>query len=132
MAGVACWKREHGLPVVDPERERLVRAAFIHDAVERAVRSHDAERVIDAQLSASRRLQTELLARWGAGDEEPGACEDLQHVLRPRIDAATRELIDAMTVAEETPPDDLQRDLRRCTDDDESPLRDALSPWLEH
>lgn len=98
MPAVAYTKYRKDLPVDDPTREAQAEQAFVSAAKERGIRKPLATRVILAQFEAAKRVQRRLIRQWTSGTrpvpDHPPA--DLATDLRPRIDAATNQLLDAL------------------------------------
>jgi chorismate mutase-like protein len=100
MDDVARHKWNAGLPIAAPEREAALLEAVTTVAVAKGLPEDYARDVIAAQIDASRALQTALFERWQAsGQGNFVAVPDLNTVQRPRIDAATRNLLDAVAAA---------------------------------
>lgn len=94
---VARDKHRTQAPVHDPVREAAILAALSVRAAEHGVRMERAEAFFAAQIAASRQVQNELLARWAAGEPLPaGTPPDLKTELRPRLDALTDRMLDAL------------------------------------
>jgi len=97
MEGVARYKWNHGLPVTDPTREAALLTAKLPRATSLGLPAVYAQRVLEAQLSASRLLQISLTAQWAAQHRGAFAdVPDLATAQRPLIDAATDHLIERL------------------------------------
>lgn len=97
---VARDKQRSGAAVYDPVREAAILANLTARAADRGLPREEAESFFAAQIAASRQVQTELLARWAAGDPLPaGKPMNLQTELRPRLDALTDPLLAALLQA---------------------------------
>lgn len=94
---VARDKQRTGAPVHDPARETAILADLSARAADHGLARGDVEAFFAAQIAASRQVQTELLARWSAGEPLPtGTPLDLKTELRPRLDALTGPLLDTL------------------------------------
>jgi chorismate mutase len=127
---VAFAKHHSGAPVHDPAREAELLAGIVAQAVERGLDAAEAERVFSAQLAASRRAQEELLEAWRAGQPPPDRPPpELRRELRPRLDALTPRLLDALS-APRSPA--LPADLARALDSagfSPAVISLATGPW---
>jgi chorismate mutase len=97
VAGDVAWTKQiSGSPVRDAAREAAVLGRVTALAEERGMDPAAAREFIEGQLAASRQWQEARLERWRGGEAlPPGAAPDLAGELRPRMDLATRELMDA-------------------------------------
>jgi len=97
VAGDVAWaKQASQAPVRDAAREAAVLGRVADLAKEHGADPAAAREFVEAQMAASRQWQGELLERWRAGEPlPPGTAPDMAAELRPRMDLATRELIDA-------------------------------------
>ncbi|MDF3056099.1 MAG: chorismate mutase [Rariglobus sp.] len=94
---VARAKQHSGAPVHDPAREAAILATLTAQATGKGLPRDDAELFFTAQITASRQVQTELLAGWAKGvPVPPGPPFDLRTELRPRLDDVTRRLLDVL------------------------------------
>jgi chorismate mutase len=97
---VAAAKRLSGTAVADPAREQAVIDATVAAALAQGVDPVAAERIMRAQITASKRVQRALLARWrGHPDEAPTTAPDLARSVRPRLDAVDARLVPAIGAA---------------------------------
>jgi chorismate mutase len=97
---VAETKWNSGQPIADPPREAKVVVAFVTQAAGRGLPPGFARAFIQAQIAASRLVQSELHAAWRAAGRGPFAAPpDLQRDLRPRFDALTQALVAALAAA---------------------------------
>lgn len=96
MPDVAYAKFVSGAPVDDPAREAQAAAAFVATAVAGGVPEEIAQEVITNQFEAAKAVQTRLISQWRSGESPApsGTPADLSTQLRPRIDAATTDLVD--------------------------------------
>lgn len=94
---VARSKHRSGAAVHDPVREAAILASLTDQAATRGLPRKDAEAFLTAQIAASRQVQTELLARWAAGESIPaGEPLNLRTEIRPRLDDVTSRLLDSL------------------------------------
>lgn len=97
---VAASKWLSGKAVADPAREQAVVDATIAAAKADGVDPVAAERIIRAQITASKQVQYALIARWHAHpDEAPTTAPDLTTSVRPRINAVDARLVPAIGAA---------------------------------
>jgi len=97
MDDVARYKWNNAQPIVDPEREAALLERISGEAVALGVPQDYAERVVAAEIAASRTLQLELIAVWQRQQHPPFAdVPDLTTVQRPAIDTATRQLLEEL------------------------------------
>jgi chorismate mutase len=101
IAREVAWTKYHsGAPVLDPEREAALLSALIAEGRARGLDTARIEDFFTAQIAASREVQTELLFAWAAGAAKPDhAPLDLRADIRPRLDALTPRLLDALPAA---------------------------------
>ena len=100
MSAVAAAKWPSHAPVTDPGRE----AAVIHAAGERALAVGLAREPVEAffavQIAAARDVQEKLTVHWQRdGFDYQGPSLRLAEDLRPRLDALTQRLLDALYLA---------------------------------
>lgn len=97
LAGDIAWFKFHtGAAVRDPAREEAVLARITSDAAIRGIEHSLAREFFEAQLAASRQWQQDCLDRWRAGQPPPpGTPPDLTTIIRPRMDEATRDVLEA-------------------------------------
>lgn len=97
---VAEAKWNSGQPIADPPREAKVVVAFVTRAAGHDLPPGFARAFIQAQIAASRLVQSELHAAWRAAGRGPFAAPpDLQRDLRPRFDALSQALVEALAAA---------------------------------
>jgi cyclohexadienyl dehydratase len=100
MEEVAQYKWNAGLPIADPDRESALLERATAAAVAIGLPEDYARRALAAQIEASRALQMALFDRWRATGQTPfDGVSDLASVQRPRIDAATTHLLEALESA---------------------------------
>ena len=97
---VARWKWNHHADIEDAVRERQVIESVSTQAVALGVPRRFAEAFFRAQIEASKTVQRELFMGWevmktGTLSDAP----DLQAVTRPKIDAATTQLVHALATS---------------------------------
>ncbi len=106
MPAVAQIKFVNGRPITDREREELMVEEFRNQAHARGILPDFAERVIRAQIAASKQVQTELYEQWAkappSNDEQ---LRDLAADLRPSIDAVNERILIAMQLLGGCPND---------------------------
>lgn len=97
LAGDIAWsKYQSGSAVRDPAQEEAVLYTIHQQAAARGLDPLPVREFFQAQLAASRQWQQECMDRWKNGEPlPPGTPPDLATVLRPRMDVATAELLDA-------------------------------------
>ncbi|QOD43985.1 gamma subclass chorismate mutase AroQ [Clavibacter zhangzhiyongii] len=97
---VAASKWLSGKAVADPAREQAVIDATVAAAEADGVDPVAAERIMRAQIEASKQVQVALIARWHAHLEEaPTTAPDLTTSVRPRINAVDARLVPAVGAA---------------------------------
>lgn len=96
MAEVAAWKRERGQPVVDVAREREVLDRWEASAGALGVDRAAARAFMEAQISAARARQENLMADWSAGRSAPPRARDLAREIRPELDRIGGDLLAAV------------------------------------
>ena len=97
MPAVAQVKFVQQRPITDPTREQAVIEEFRAQAQARGIRPEFAERVIVAQLDASKWIQSTLHQRWAQmPPDESEELKDLVQELRPAVDAATERILVAL------------------------------------
>jgi chorismate mutase-like protein len=97
MHDVARWKWTARKPIDDPEREAALLARIVVQATNRGIDAEVARRFFEDQFAAAKIIQRADFDQWtqekhGPFDNVP----DLATVQRPRIDAATEELLEAL------------------------------------
>jgi chorismate mutase len=100
MHDVARRKWADKAPIEDPDRE----AALLRDIADRGTAlgldPSTTRAFFGAQIEAAKLVQRADFRRWEAGHRGPDAeAPDLAGVLRPRIDALNRDLLDALVQA---------------------------------
>ncbi len=97
---VAASKYLSGKAVADPAREQAVVDATIAAAKADGVDPVAAERIIRAQITASKQVQYALIAFWHANPAQaPTTAPDLTTSVRPRINAVDARLVPAIGAA---------------------------------
>ncbi|MDP1798906.1 MAG: gamma subclass chorismate mutase AroQ [Planctomycetaceae bacterium] len=97
MPAVAQNKFHHQRPISDRGREAELVDQFRLQAANRGIQPDFAEKVIRAQIEASKLIQTELHAQWqDHPPSEDTLLRDLVQDLRPSIDLATERLLAAL------------------------------------
>lgn len=101
IAREVAWTKHHsGAPVFDPEREASLLASLIAEGRARGLDPARVEDFFTAQIAASREVQTELLFAWASGAPRPEHPPlDLRADIRPRLDALTPRLLEALPAA---------------------------------
>lgn len=103
----AKWNED--LPIEAADRESVVVANFEGLAQEKGVSGELARSFIEAQIVASKIVQTELFAAWRA--DRRAAFEvspDLKGEIRPQLDLLTRSLVEALQAYNEVEGRDFQ------------------------
>jgi chorismate mutase len=100
MHDVARWKWAAKAPIEDPGRE----AALLRDVAERGkalgLDPATTRAFFAAQIEAAKLVQRADFRRWEDNPQaQPTEAPDLAGVLRPRIDALNRRLLEALTLA---------------------------------
>src|SRR5262249_33478559 len=97
---VARYKWNHDLPVFDAQREAVVIEHTTAAAVALGIPHDYAERVVAAQIAASRDRQQASIDRW-RGERHPAFADvpDLATAQRPALDRATTELLAQLSAA---------------------------------
>jgi len=91
---VARYKWNHGLPVLDAEREAAVLERTTNAAAALGIPQDYARRVIGGQIAASRDRQQASIDVWRRQQHGRFAdVPDLSHVQRPALERATTELL---------------------------------------
>ena len=110
LAREVAWAKFHsGAPVHDPVREAAILADLVAQGRERGLDPVRVEAFFTAQIAASREVQTELLAGWLAMSRKQAPPRpahpplDLRADIRPRLDALTPRLLDALVLLSATP-----------------------------
>ena len=109
MPDVAWTKYEQKTPVDDPARDAAVTASFVKSATAQQIPADVASAVIAAQIESAKRVQRSLIQQWGTGVTPIPTSQPLNidKDLRPKIDAATNQLLHGMvTFLALTPPTD--------------------------
>lgn len=97
MEDVARYKWNQRLPIEDLPREAQLIAGLARQAGERGVDAAWATAFFRAQIEAAKTLQRDYFARWEAAGAGPfAAVPDLTLELRPRLDALTPRLLQAL------------------------------------
>ncbi len=99
IAREVAWSKFHsGDPVHDPQREFDLVTELIRQGNALGLDSVAIKAFFEAQLAASREVQTELLAAWADGTAPKPATPplDLAADLRPRLDALTPTLLEGI------------------------------------
>lgn len=103
MHDVARWKWNHQQEIADPAREQAFLEAMADKAKEKGVDQDLVRRCFRAQIEAAKLIQQAEFDAWKAEQRGPFAdVPDLQKELRPRIDALSQELLDALIKAQST------------------------------
>jgi chorismate mutase len=100
MHDVARWKWAARAPIEDPDRE----AALLRDVAEKGsalgLDPATTRAFFGAQIEAAKLVQRADFGRWEVDQHGPDAkAPDLAGVLRPRIDALNRDLLEALSQA---------------------------------
>lgn len=97
MPAVAHVKFVQQRPITDRVREQELTDDFRSQAQARGIRPEYAERVITAQLEASKLIQSKLYEQWTQSPpSDSDTLRDLTQELRPAIDAATERILTAL------------------------------------
>lgn len=100
---IAWAKYREGLPVQDRRREREVLRAAVAQARKLGISPGRAKAFFQAQLAASREVQSELIRSWKQGQALPArAPKSLERELRPRMDQLTSQLVVQLAAVGET------------------------------
>lgn len=95
---VAWAKFNSGAAIVDPPREQVVLASFVGQATRAGIDPDRAKAFFNAQILASRQLQSELITGWRGGATRPATSPvDLVTVIRPRLDAIGEKMVAALS-----------------------------------
>ena len=98
---VAWVKFQNNLPVRDPKREAEVLATLVQQGEEAGLSAETVQTFFAAQIRASCEEQARLIRLWKRGGTLPAYPPwDLKRHIRPRIDAISREMVQALR----TPP----------------------------
>ncbi len=109
MPAVAQSKFHQQRPISDRAREAELVEQFRKLAMNRGIHPEFAERVIRAQIDASKRVQTELYEEWKAHPPpEDTHLRDLVQDLRPAIDVTNERMLVALQLLGAV-PDELKR-----------------------
>jgi len=123
---VARYKWNHAQPVADPAREAVVLERTTTAAVALGIPHDYAQRVVAAQIAASRDRQQTLFDRWRRDQHGPfPEVPDLATAQRPALDRATSELLTRLQAS----MCDLDASARRALDTPPSALADATHAW---
>jgi chorismate mutase-like protein len=94
MPDVARHKWNHELPVEDLAREAVILEATVKKAQVVGLERAYAVRVVSAQMTASKRIQSQLIEAWQKADAVIfEAAPDLATDIRPKIGAITPKLL---------------------------------------
>lgn len=97
MHDVARWKWNTQKPIDDPEREAALLARIVVQAANRGIDAEVARRFFEDQFAAAKIIQRADFEQWTQENHGPFEnVPDLATVQRPRIDAATEELLEAL------------------------------------
>lgn len=98
LAREVAWSKFHsGAPVHDPQREAELLDALQRQGEALGLPPARVRRFFEAQIAASRAVQTTQLAAWHAGAPRPAHPPlDLRTDLRPRLDRLTARLLQAL------------------------------------
>lgn len=96
MRPVGLWKKHHGLPIQDAERERRVLDATVREAERLGIEPAGAHRLFELQIELARDIQERIVAA-NAPVGEP--LRDLSSDLRPALDRIGKELLIALYLA---------------------------------
>jgi chorismate mutase len=97
MPDVARHKYNSGAAVEDLPREAQVIEAVTAQAVEAGLDKDLAAKFFQAQIDASKMIQSERIAAWKAENHAPFAdVPDLRTVIRPKLDALTPAMLAAL------------------------------------
>ena len=106
---VARAKWNENLPIEAAGRESVVVANFEELARDKGIPSELARSFIEAQIVASKLVQTELFAAWRADRRVAFAVSpDLKGEIRPQLDLLTKSLIEALQAYHEVEGRDFQ------------------------
>jgi chorismate mutase-like protein len=98
---VAWAKFQNNQPVRDAKREAEVLASLTQQGEAAGLSGEAVNAFFAAQIRASRREQTQLISSWKRGGTLPAyAPWDLKRHIRPKLDAISREMVQALR----TPP----------------------------
>ena len=104
MAVVARYKWHHSIDVEDQEREAAILARTVPQAGKLGIESSVATRLVIAQMTAAKMIQSRLIARWNAktaNDRDLPPLRDLSTEIRPVISKLTQELLTLVKALEE-------------------------------
>lgn len=97
MTPVAQSKWNTRAPVEDAPREAALVAAAVQEGLARGLPAALTERFFRAQIEAAKHVQREHFAAWEAAGQKPfPRPRSLQRDLRPKLDALTKDLLDAL------------------------------------
>jgi chorismate mutase-like protein len=102
MHDVARWKWNAQKPIDDPDRETALLARVVIQATNRGIDADEARAFFQDQFAAAKILQRADFDQWNREGQGPFEdVPDLATVQRPRIDAATEKLLDALVALRE-------------------------------
>lgn len=97
MHDVARWKWNAQKPIDDPDRETALLARVVIQATNRGMEADEARTFFQDQFAAAKIIQRADFDQWTQDGQGPfERVPDLAAVQRPRIDAATEQLLDAL------------------------------------
>lgn len=99
MESVAAWKRAHGLPVVDPVRERTILEATVARAQLLGVAGDASRELFALQIRLAREVQQAYIDQWTAAGVDAKPARDLNSELRPELDALGERMLRAIYLA---------------------------------
>jgi chorismate mutase len=100
MHDVARWKWTAKRPIADPERERTLLRDIESRCLAHGVEPELARAFFTAQMDAGKMVQEEDYRRWEAEQAGPFPdAPDLASSIRPKIDALTDAILDALAAA---------------------------------
>lgn len=98
MHDVARWKWNERKPIDDPEREAALLKRIVAQATARGIGADQARAFFEDQFAAAKIIQRADFDEWTQAARGPFEnVPDLATVQRPRIDAATEALLDALS-----------------------------------
>lgn len=97
MTPVAQVKWNTAAPVEDAPREAALLAGAVKEGQARGLPAALTERFFRAQIEAAKQVQRDHFAAWQAAGQKPfPRPRNLQRDLRPKLDALTKDLLDAL------------------------------------
>jgi cyclohexadienyl dehydratase len=99
MPAVAAWKWERQAPIIDPARERELLRRAAEDAASAGLDADSVRSLLDLQMQLARAVQERHFARWQAHGFAAARAQDLNTVLRPRLDSLGEALLSALALA---------------------------------